>query len=180
MARDRQRAKDRQAERRAARRAERAAAGDGAAEPDARDGDAGSPESRGVAAPGDPALDPTLSAGAPPEETGRSDAVLDTPPEDQDVLDEEDEALEQEAVEAAPAAGPRGRRGAPDAPEDGRRRARVVEFLVAVVAELKRVQWPNRQALGTLTGVVLAFVILMGLYLGGLDAVASRVINAIL
>ncbi|MDP8943975.1 MAG: preprotein translocase subunit SecE, partial [Actinomycetota bacterium] len=72
------------------------------------------------------------------------------------------------------------RRGDRQAAEDGRRRGRVADFLVAVVAELKRVQWPDRQALATLTGVVLAFVVLMGLYLGGLDAVASRVINAIL
>ena len=41
-------------------------------------------------------------------------------------------------------------------------------------------QWPDRQALTTLTGVVLGFVLIAGGYLGLLDAIASRVIQAIL
>ena len=59
-------------------------------------------------------------------------------------------------------------------------RPRLVQFLIAVWAELQRVQWPDRQALTTLTGVVLGFVLIAGGYLGLLDAVASRVIQAIL
>jgi preprotein translocase SecE subunit len=59
-------------------------------------------------------------------------------------------------------------------------RPRFIQFLVAVQAELQRVQWPNRQALTTLTGVVLGFVILAGSYLGLLDAIFSRIIQAIL
>ena len=43
----------------------------------------------------------------------------------------------------------------------------------AVWAELQRVQWPDRQALTTLTGVVLGFVLIMGGYLGLLDAIFS-------
>ena len=41
-------------------------------------------------------------------------------------------------------------------------------------------QWPNRQALTTLTGVVLGFVLIAGGYLGLLDAIFSRIIQAIL
>ena len=59
-------------------------------------------------------------------------------------------------------------------------RSRVVQFLYAVVAELRRVQWPDRQTLTTLTGVVLGFVVIAGGYLGLLDAIFSRVIQAIL
>ena len=59
-------------------------------------------------------------------------------------------------------------------------RPRVVQFLIAVWAELQRVQWPDRQALTTLTGVVLGFVLIAGGYLGLLDAIFSELIKAIL
>ena len=52
--------------------------------------------------------------------------------------------------------------------------------MIAVWAELQRVQWPNRQALVTLTGVVLGFVLIAGGYLGLLDAIFSKLIQAIL
>ena len=51
---------------------------------------------------------------------------------------------------------------------------------IAVWAELQRVQWPNRQAMVTLTGVVLGFVLIAGGYLGLLDAIFSELIQAIL
>jgi preprotein translocase SecE subunit len=73
----------------------------------------------------------------------------------------------------------KGRRGRAEH-ETHRNRPRVVQFLVAVLAELQRVQWPNRQAMVTLTGVVLGFVLIAGGYLGLLDAVFSRLIQAIL
>ena len=124
---------------------------------------------------------------------------LEEPPvaEEDEPLTEE-EIAEEEAYEAiedwevedpedAIAAGGRGRgrlRGArPPRPRGGRgpqRRPRVVQFLVAVWAELQRVQWPNRQALVTLTGVVLGFVLIVGGYLGLLDAIFSELIKRIL
>jgi preprotein translocase subunit SecE len=73
----------------------------------------------------------------------------------------------------------RGRRGR-EAHEVHRDRPRVVQFLAAVWAELQRVQWPNRQALVTLTGVVLGFVLIAGGYLGLLDAIFNKLIQAIL
>ena len=66
------------------------------------------------------------------------------------------------------------------AAEKHKDRPRFVQFLIAVWAELQRVQWPDRQSLITLTGVVLGFVLIAGGYLGLLDAIASRVIQAIL
>jgi preprotein translocase subunit SecE len=51
---------------------------------------------------------------------------------------------------------------------------------VAVWAELQRVQWPDRRQLTQLTGVVLFFVLIVGAYLGGLDAIFSKLIQAIL
>jgi preprotein translocase SecE subunit len=210
MARNRQRSKQRQADRRAKRLAEQGGAG--AREPQA--------ESRG-AIPGvdaprvepvpiddprvepvpiddpttvepSPSVPPELAAGAPPQEEGRSDTVI----EDEPVLEEapaEDEALREiedweaedpEEAVAARGAGEagyevRGRRGAADL-EAHKDRPRVIQFLVAVWAELQRVQWPNRQALVTLTGVVLGFVLIAGGYLGLLDAIFSELIQAIL
>ena len=169
MARDRQKAKQRQAERRARRLEDQ----------------------------GEPAVDPRrpeTAEGAPPEELGRSDQVLEpvTAPVDAAELEDEED-VDPELVHDAEEAGalepaeedyaPRGRRG--DAYElggeaTGKQRGRFVQFLIHVWAELQRVQWPDRQTLTTLTGVVLGFVLLAGGYLGLLDAIFSRLIQAIL
>jgi preprotein translocase SecE subunit len=62
-------------------------------------------------------------------------------------------------------------------PREGNRFA---NFLRACAAELRRVQWPDRRQVAQATGVVLGFVIIAGAYLGLLDALWSRVVNAIL
>jgi len=190
MARNRQRSKQRQAERRARRL-----------------------EQQGADVPpdlGGPAVDPELAVGAPPEEEGRSDFVLEheegllddtdssrraseedardeaeewEPDEDWEPAEDfaEDDMVDDGAGAGAGEAGyaVRGRRGR-EAHETRKQRGRVVQFLVAVWAELQRVQWPNRQALVTLTGVVLGFVLIAGGYLGLLDAIFSKLIQAIL
>src|SRR3954467_3439405 len=205
MARDRQRSKQRQAERRARRLQQQG--GDGhqarAARPRV------TPEPVEPAdGPGPPGIDADhLEAGAPPEELGRSDFLLD---HDEALVDREDHeaalddaeaaelAEEEEAYEriedweledpdaaiAERGAGEagyavKGRRGR-EAHEAHRDRPRVIQFLIAVWAELQRVQWPNRQALVTLTGVVLGFVLIAGGYLGLLDAIFQKLIQAIL
>lgn len=179
MARDRQQAKRRQAERREARLRERRAqggeaAGDGARLNEAarvsrpeRDGDgaeATRPDDAGRrdARVPDPAAEAQLAMTAPPEDAGRSDTVVEAPPPAPHL--EEDE------------------HGAPRDRGDGaeKPRGRVLAFLVAVWAELQRVQWPDRKTLTTLTGVVLGFVLIAGGYLGALDAIFSRLIQTIL
>ncbi|HEY1238309.1 MAG TPA: preprotein translocase subunit SecE [Solirubrobacterales bacterium] len=176
MARNRQRAKQRQAERRARRLEERKPS----SEPAEDGGSDGSP------APGIlPGMDPNLVAGAPPEDEGRSDTVLEhgfeepdfdeTEHLDEDEIDAEHEAEEDEGYV------PKGRRGSQAADRAAAKdRPRVVQFLIAVWAELQRVEWPNRQALTTLTGVVLGFVLIAGGYLGLLDAIVNKIITAIL
>jgi preprotein translocase SecE subunit len=77
------------------------------------------------------------------------------------------------------APGPRGHRGK-DAEPERESGSRLVQFLRSVVAELRRVQWPDRQATTTLTGVVLGFVIIAGTYLGLLDALFSRLVDVII
>jgi preprotein translocase subunit SecE len=167
MSRNRQRAKQRQAERRA------------------RDGEPTPPVTDPRASEPAPGIDPDLAVGAPPQEEGRSDLVLADEPEFDENDNEhltEDEVLEEHEEEAEGGYAPRGRRGAEDADKasDKRGRSRVVQFLIACWAELQRVQWPNRQALTTLTGVVLGFVLIAGGYLGLLDAIVSRIVKAIL
>jgi preprotein translocase subunit SecE len=201
MARDRQRSKQRQAERRARRLAEEGGGARQAREP--RDDGERLIDDPTTVDPS-PAVSPELAAGAPPQDEGFSEQLVpsqdpilgDRPGVEEGHLTEEElaeeEAYEQiedwelEDPEEAIAAGgvgeggyqARGRRG--DSAEAARRRPRVVQFLVAVWAELQRVQWPNRQALVTLTGVVLGFVLIMGGYLGLLDAIFSDLIKRII
>ena len=208
MARDRQRSKQRQAERRARRLQQQG--GDGRQGEARAEIPGVTPEPvEPVQDPGPPGIDADhLEAGAPPEELGRSDfslehdeAIVDRDEHEAALDDEEaaelaeEQALEQiedwevaddfaEDDEAPTGAGEsgyavRGRRGR-DAHEAHKDRPRVVQFLIAVWAELQRVQWPNRQALVTLTGVVLGFVLIAGGYLGLLDAIFSKLIQAIL
>jgi preprotein translocase subunit SecE len=169
VARNRQRAKQRQAERRARRLEEQKTSAE--------------PAGDGSPAPGIvPEMDPNLVAGAPPQDEGRSDTVLDDEPEfdEADHLEPDEIEAEEEAEEEAGYA-PRGRRGEQAAERAAAKdRPRVVQFLIAVWAELQRVEWPNRQALTTLTGVVLGFVLIAGGYLGLLDAIFSKLINSIL
>jgi preprotein translocase subunit SecE len=191
VARDRQRAKQRQAERRARRLA---AQGNQPSPPAV---DEGIQQERVLDVPG---VDPGISAGAPPENEGRSDTIFEGEPpateqealeeiedwevDEEDHLTEEEVDAELEAEEELAVRGEdgfevRGRRGREEA-EKHKHRPRVIQFLIAVWAELQRVQWPNRQALITLTGVVLGFVLIAGGYLGLLDAIFSELIKAIL
>ncbi|MFN8175705.1 MAG: preprotein translocase subunit SecE [Solirubrobacteraceae bacterium] len=64
----------------------------------------------------------------------------------------------------------RRRRGAP----------RVIEFLRASWRELQRVQWPDRRAVAQATAVVIVFVVVAGAFLGLMDFVSSKLVDAIL
>lgn len=57
---------------------------------------------------------------------------------------------------------------------------RVNAFLRACWAELQRVQWPNRRAVGQATTVVLGFVLIAGSFLGLMDFVWQKVVTALL
>lgn len=52
-------------------------------------------------------------------------------------------------------------------------------FLRSSWAELKRVQWPDRKQLSTMTTIVIGFVALAGAYLGVIDWVAQRIVNVL-
>ena len=187
MARNRQRAKQRQAERRAARIEERKQGGDGKKPPEEPAPEAPVEPTPEEAAPmtREEALDQAdLDVGAPPQDLGFSERTIEHEPtevEGEDVMDEDDfESEEDLADEAAGGkAARRARRRERDA-SPRRQHGRVIGFLVNVWAELQRVQWPDRQAVTTLTGVVLGFVIIAGVYLGLLDYVFAKLIKLIL
>ena len=176
MAEKRQRSKQRQAERRAQRLAQQ--------------GDTGGRSDR--ARGRDPELEEKadLQVGAPPEDLGQPEHFTrhENPPPPDFTVDEDELIAEAEGDGAPPEApqGPRGVRGdggdpaaAPGQPLP-RERGRLLEFLKAVWAELQRVQWPDRRQVTQLTGVVLFFVLIVGAYLGGLDAIFSKLIQSIL
>ena len=177
MARDRQRSKQRQQQRREERLANRRETGasDATAAAAAADGKIDAQEERDI----EELVD--LEVGAPPEDVGRSDRTLrEEPPPPS--FDTDDETLADGQGDDLDDFGKRSPRGAKGEREsaDTHKRGRLVAFLVAVWAELQRVQWPDRRQLTQLTGVVLFFVLIVGAYLGALDAVFSKLIQAIL
>ena len=185
MARNRQKAKERQAQRKAQK-------GNGAARsaPPRRDSDdpiaddvLDELEREAITDAGaDPSITPPLSG----SERIRGDDIAEADQEPEPELGfpdiendpehfDPDEDDPEDVEDLSP--GPRGHRGDGQADKEG---SRLVQFLRSVVAELRRVQWPDRQALTTLTGVVLGFVIIAGTYLGLLDAIFQRVVDAII
>jgi preprotein translocase subunit SecE len=123
---------------------------------------------------------------APPQELGQSGYTVEHTSEAEEFIGdlqvgevwEDDEGTDDGT---AVVSGPRGVRGARDHDEhEHHERGRVAGFLVAVWAELNRVQWPNRSQLTSLTGITLMFVLIVGGYLGLLDAIFSKLVSAIL
>jgi preprotein translocase subunit SecE len=181
MARDRQRSKarQRQQQRRDERLAQRRASTPGAPSPEAEEAER----------EGELEQEVDRMIGAPVHDLGTSSRTT-SEAEPEPSFETDDEPLFEDGADGAggggsdgggavATGGPRGHRGGPEGAEP-HRRGRLVAFLVAVWAELQRVQWPDRRQLTQLTGVVLFFVLIVGAYLGGLDAVFSKLIQAIL
>ena len=61
-----------------------------------------------------------------------------------------------------------------------RQRGRVIAFFISCWAELKRVQWPDRQTLIQASAVTLVFIAVMAAYLGALDATFNWLVQRIL
>ena len=78
--------------------------------------------------------------------------------------------------------GGRGGRGQPrpEAKREPRQRGRVLNFLIQVWAELRRVQWPDRNQVTQATSVVVVFCLLAGLYLAFFDWLFADLVKAIL
>jgi preprotein translocase subunit SecE len=70
-------------------------------------------------------------------------------------------------------------RPSPLAPSPGARRAGLVEYFRGVWEELKKVQWPGRDELVRMTGIVIATVILFAVVIGGFDYVLSLAVKQV-
>lgn len=130
------------------------------------------------------------------ETAGRTDTIFGASPspgsripEAEELDDDEAAALEREAIReerALDGSVPSQAVGASAASASGQGSgggsllSRLRVFLVGCWDELRRVKWPNRSQLFSLTGVVLGFCLIAGGYLGLLDLVFSRLIQSIL
>jgi preprotein translocase SecE subunit len=72
------------------------------------------------------------------------------------------------------------RRRAPKEAPAERQRGGVLGFFISCWAELKRVQWPDRDTLIQASAITLVFITIMAAYLGILDAVFNWVVQRIL
>ena len=68
----------------------------------------------------------------------------------------------------------------PETKAEPKQRGRVIAFLVSCWAELKRVQWPDRDTLIQASAVTILFAAACAAYLGVLDTVFSRLVKLIL
>ena len=76
---------------------------------------------------------------------------------------------------------PRGeRKPAPERRKEPRKRGRVMTFFVQVWAELRRVQWPDRNQVTQATSVVIIFCFLAGAFLALFDFIFGEFITRIL
>jgi len=72
------------------------------------------------------------------------------------------------------------RRRAPKEAPAERQRGGVVGFIASCWAELKRVQWPDRDTLIQASAITLIFIAIMAAYLGVLDAIFNWLVQRIL
>lgn len=110
-------------------------------------------------------------AGAPPEDEGQVKAAagLDAAEEIKRTAKLKPEAPSKPGKAAA-------KKGAAEPKQKGRFRT----FLRSSWAELRRVQWPDRRQMTTMTTIVIGFVIIAGTYLGVIDWLSNRVVDFLL
>jgi preprotein translocase SecE subunit len=72
------------------------------------------------------------------------------------------------------------RREAPSQPAEPRQRGRVIGFFISCWAELKRVQWPDRETLIQASAVTVIFIAVAAAYLGALDALFNWLVQRII
>lgn len=65
-------------------------------------------------------------------------------------------------------------------PAQQRERGAIMGFFASVIAELRKVQWPDRDTLVQASAVTLLFVAIAAAYLGVLDAIFSRLIDLLI
>lgn len=112
--------------------------------------------------------DATTAGIAPPQDAGFSNA---------DAVEVKDELKAER--KAAKAKQPSAKVAAAKKAET-KERGRFVSFLRSSWAELRRVQWPDRKQMTTMTTIVIGFVIVAGTYLGVIDWAANQLVNLVI
>lgn len=64
--------------------------------------------------------------------------------------------------------------------QTGRKKGGVIAFLSSCIAELKRVQWPDRDTLIQATAVTVVFVVVAAVYLGLLDLAFNWLVQRVI
>jgi preprotein translocase SecE subunit len=106
-----------------------------------------------------------------------AEAEAETPPAEDKISRRDRRRAERERRQVAKESE---RRRAPREEAVERPRGRVVGFLISCWAELKRVQWPNRETLIQASAITLIFIAIMAAYLGVLDAIFNWLVQRIL
>ena len=104
-------------------------------------------------------------------------AVAEAPAEDKisrRARRQEERERERRAKESAK------RRQTSTQPAETRQRGRVIGFFMSCWAELKRVQWPDRETLIQASAVTVIFIAVMAAYLGALDALFNWLVQRLI
>jgi preprotein translocase SecE subunit len=104
-------------------------------------------------------------------------AVAEAPAEDKisrRARRQEERERERRAKESAK------RRQTSPQPAETRQRGRVIGFFISCWAELKRVQWPDRETLIQASAVTVIFIAVMAAYLGALDALFNWLVQRLI
>jgi preprotein translocase subunit SecE len=104
-------------------------------------------------------------------------AVAEAPAEDKisrRARRQEERERERRAKESAK------RRQTSTQPAETRQRGRVIGFFISCWAELKRVQWPDRETLIQASMVTVIFIAVAAAYLGALDAIFNWLVQRII
>ena len=64
--------------------------------------------------------------------------------------------------------------------EKAKKQNAIQRYLNETTGELRKVSWPTRQEAVQLTIIVLIVMVIMGIFLGGMDLVAGHVLNLVL
>jgi preprotein translocase SecE subunit len=129
----------------------------------------------------DPVVPPPPEPPAPSRaDVGRpEEAATETPPDES--REEKRARRAREKEERRKARAKQLQKGtSPDQAAPEKRRSGVTGFIASCWAELKKVQWPDRDTLVQASAVTLIFVVVMAAYLGALDAMFNWLIKQII
>jgi preprotein translocase SecE subunit len=133
-------------------------------------------------------IDALRAQGEEPAAPAPSRADVGKPPKDSGEPPKEEpteksltrrEQKREEREQRAKARASEERRKPKDAPVE-RQRGRVTGFIASCWAELKRVQWPDRETLIQASAITLIFITVAAAYLGVLDAIFSELVKIVL